>query len=161
MATDTTYVRGADKLKKRIATIRSNLQLPVMVAEIGNLMHRRTLARFDRAVDPNEKPWPELKPATVLDKRRRGFGAQGPLKRTLRLRSAIKVIRGDITGAIFTNTGAGVRIGIDDPDVVPYARVHNRGYQTTKMRRFLGVGALDIKAVDALMRRKAKQLESV
>lgn len=160
MSLDTPFVNGAEKLRKRIERIRETAQLPAMVAEMGALLHRRTLTRFDREVDPDEKPWAPLKQATVVEKRRRGFGGRGKLKRTLNLRNSIKLIRGG-AGTTFTNTGAGVRIGVEDPNIVDYARAHNRGTATIPARRFLGIGRLDIKAIDSLLRRKAKQLGDV
>lgn len=160
MSIDTKFVRGADKLKVRLATIRSKLFLPAFTEEIKDLLVGRTQRRFDREVDPNEKPWDKLAPSTIATKRRLGYGDKKILVRTGNLRGSIKAIRGGL-GTIFTNTGAGFRIGIDDPEIVKYARVHNRGGGKIPMRKFLGIGALDIKSVDSLLRRKAKQLEEL
>jgi hypothetical protein len=85
------------------------------------------------------------------------------LVRTGKLRGSIKLIRGSVDGATFTNTGGGIRIGIEDPEIAAYARVHNRGFPAKKIpaRQFLGVSRNDIKAVDGLLRRKAKQIEAL
>lgn len=157
MATDTKFVRGADKLRQRVATITRNLSLPPMVEEITELLHRRTLRRFDRQVDPDEKPWKPLKEVTLIRKRRQGFGKQPTLVRKGDLRSSIKVIRG-VVGLTFINTGAGSRIGIDNKKVAEYARLHNLGLGGQTRRRFLGIGALDVRATDSLLRRKATEL---
>ena len=122
------------------------------------MLLRRTLERFDREVDPDGTPWKPLAPATVIIKRRLGFGHKGKLKRTEALRRSIRVIRGGL-GTVYTNTGAGFRIGVDDPKVVEYARVQNSGADRIPARRFLGIGRLDVKAVDSLLRRKAQQIE--
>lgn len=157
MATDNRVVRGHEQLSRRIATIRRNLGLPAMVDEIGKLLHRRHLERFDREVDPNYVPWVELSPATLAIKRRLGYGHKGKLQRTGALRSAIRIIRGGL-GTVYTNTGAGLRIGVEDPRIAEYARDQNEGTSRIPARRFLGIGALDVKAVDSLMRRKAAAL---
>lgn len=156
MSTDTRFVRGADKLQKRIASIRASLDLPSMVEEVQGLLLARTLRRFDAEVDPDGKAWKDLAPATVKDKLRKG-GGKKKLVKTKEMRDSIKAIRGGI-GTLSTNTGAQGRIGINDPAVVTRARVHQKGYKKIPARRFLGIGALDIKAVDSLLRRKAKTL---
>lgn len=158
MVKDTRFVYGAEKLGKRIATIRQKANVPALTAEIGELLTQRTLRRFDRQVDPDEKKWPPMSEAGISSKRRAGFGGKPTLRRTGKLRNAIKMVRGGVAST-FTNTGAGVRIGIDDPKIAEYAAVHNRGKGRMPLRRFLGIGSLDIKAVDSLLRRKAKELE--
>lgn len=158
MVADTRFVSGAEKLGRRIATIRANLNLPNMVDEIGTLLLKRTLTRFDAEVDPDGNPWAPLKQTTILRRRSMGLGPTPKLVRTRDLRSAIKLIKGGIQGAIFSNTGAGVRIGIDDPEIAKYGRVQNYGDGRVIARRFLGIGRLDVKAVDSLLRRKAVQL---
>jgi phage gpG-like protein len=153
---DPKNVRGVEKLKKRIATIRRSLDVPEMTSEIGVLLTRRTMDRFDREVDPNERPWPELAEVTLAARRRGGKGTK-KLVRTGRLRRSIRPIRGGI-GTVFGNTGAGFRIGIEDKEVAKYAGPLNRGNPAKKLpaRRFLGIGPLDIRAVDSLMRRRAE-----
>lgn len=160
MARDTQYVQGAQRLARRISTIRTRLALPPLVDEIGGLLLKRTLERFDREVDPFGVPWRELAPSTLRRKAALGYGSSPKLVRTREMRSAIQLIRGRADGGMFTNTGAGSRIGIVDPDVVPKARAQNRGVPgRIPARRFLGIGPLDVKAVDGFMRRKAAQLE--
>jgi len=160
MAEDTPFVRGAARLSRRIATIRENLALPKLTQEIGALLLRRTLQRFDRQVTPDNVPWPDLKEATTAAKRRLGYGKGAILVRTGDLRNSIKLIRGG-EGATYTTTGAGVRIGIADSEIAEYGKAHNLGLGGMPVRRFLGVGRLDIKAIDSLMRRKAKKLEAI
>lgn len=155
---DTEFVRGAERLGQRIATIRSTLALPALTKETGDLLLKRTLQRFDREVDPDERPWAPLKPSTIEIKRRLGYGHKGKLKRTDAMRNAIRIIRGGL-GTTFTNTGAGVRIGIESPKIAEYAKAQNQGTDRIVARRFLGVGRLDVKAVDSLLRRKAKEIE--
>ena len=156
---DTPFVRGADKLLRRISTIRANLDLPDLMDEIAMLLLRRTLDRFDKEVDPDGKPWPDLSKETIRTKRRKGLGKRKLISKG-EMRSAISVIRGGL-GSTFTNTGAGFRIGIQDDRIAKYARIQNRGNRHIPARRFLGIGSADIKAVDALLRRKARQLENL
>lgn len=157
LATDTKFTNGAARLSKRIATIRANLQLPVLTREIGELLLRRTHDRFDQEVDPDGEPWRELAAATIIAKRRMGYGARGKLKRTGKLRDSIKLLRGNVAGSLYTNTGAGVRIGVEDPAVAKYGRVHQNSSRTVPRRRFLGIGRLDVKAVDSLLRRRGER----
>ena len=161
MATDTPYVRGSDKLARRIAAIRANLQLPALTEEIATLLLKRTIDRFDAEMAPNGSKWEPLDTATIQRRARGGFPGDHPiLRRTGTLRDSIAVIKGGV-GAVYTNTGAESRIGIQSPKIAEYARVLNAGGRGIPARRFLGVSQLDVKAVDSLMRRKAKKLEDV
>lgn len=162
MGIDTRTVTGADKLKLRIATLRATLALPALTDEIGRLLLKRHLTRFDAEKDPDGEPWKALKPSYAARKARE-VGPRKLLVTTGEMRKSIQIIRGDDTGTIFTNTGAGIRIGIRNPRVIVRARTHNRGYPRGKvpMRKFLGIGKLDIKAVDSLLRRQADKLERI
>lgn len=160
MTTDTRFVRGADRLRRRIASIRRSIDLPDMTEQIGELIYLRTMRRFDQEVDPDGKPWPKLKAETEKRKIRQGLGSRKMLVASGQLRDSIKLIRGGV-GSTFFNTGVGLRIGVQDPEVAKYARVHQQGLGEIPARRFLGIGRLDIKAVDSLLRRKARQLERV
>lgn len=151
---DTRYVHGAARLKTRIDTIRRGLGLPLLMPEIQTLLLKRTKDRFAREVDPDGKPWVPLHPATLARKQRLGYGDAQKLVRTGKMRDSIKVIRGGL-GSTFFNTGAGFRIGIQDEEVARYAIEQNKGTEKIPARRFLGLGRLDIKAVDSLLRRKA------
>lgn len=159
MVNDTKFVKGAEKLSRRIATIRNKLDLPPLVEEIGGLLLKRTRERFDKQVDPDERPWADLAPVTIKIRRRLGYGPGPKLRRTGQLREAIQLIRGRADGGIFTNTGAGIRIGVIDPEVVEKARALNRGTSRIPARRFLGISRLDVKAVDSFLRRIAERVE--
>lgn len=160
MVSDTRVVRGAEKLSKRISTIRSKLALPPLTSEIGDLLLKRTMIRFKQEVSPEGTPWAPLAEATIARRRREGYGPGPKLVRTGALKGAIQIIRGRADGGIFFNTGAGLRIGITDPEIAEYGNVQNRGDGRIPARRFLGISALDIRAVDSLLRRKAAQLEA-
>lgn len=156
-ATDTRYVQGAARLSQRIATIRSRLSLPQLTDEVGDLLLRRTDRRFETETDPDGRPWTPLKESTKKRKAADGLGEKKILQRTGAMRKAIKKVRA-LAGSTFINTGAGVRIGIEDPEIASYARRHQQGFGMP-VRRFLGVGAADVKAVDSLLRRKAREIE--
>jgi phage gpG-like protein len=161
-AKDTPQVTGAAKLAQRIATITERLDLPDLTEEIGRLLLRRTLQRFDREVSPNNVPWVPLADATLARKKRGGYGDRNKLVRTEKMRNAIKIIRGRNQGTTYGMTNVGIRIGIQDPEIAEYARLQNSGDPgRIPARRFLGVGRLDIKAVDSLLRRKADQMMGV
>lgn len=158
---DSHYVRGAERLSRRIGTIRRNLSLPALMPEIGELLLKRTLSRFDREMNPDNIPWLPLAESTLRRKAAEGYGDAPKLVRTREMREAIQIIRGRADGGVFANTGAGLRIGITDPDIAKYGTIHNNGSPSgrTPQRRFLGIGRLDVKAVDSLLRRKARQSE--
>jgi phage gpG-like protein len=157
---DSKYVSGVEALKRRISTIREKLQLPALIEPIGELLLKRTLTRFDREEDPSGNPWVPLQPSTIKRRMREGTGTK-KLNATGAMRASIQVIRGGIVGAIFTNTGAGLRIGITDPRQALKGRVHNQGSKNVPQRRFLGVGPLDVRAVSGLMQRRAKKLDLI
>ncbi len=154
---DTRFVGGAAKLAQRIRTIRANLSLPVLTNEIGELLLQRTLRRFDAEVTPDGDDWAELADTTHKRKASLGYGGENKLVRTSKMRGAIAIIRGSVEGSTFTNTGAGLRIGIDDSEVAGYARIQNNGNGRIPARRFLGIGALDIKSVDSFLRRQGQK----
>jgi len=157
---DAEFRGGVLKLRNRLKALQATLAIPVLTEEIGQLLLRRTLARFDREVDPNEVPWTPLASET-LERRKRAGGNSGKkiLVQTGALRASIQLLRGANTGTISTNTGAGVRIGVEDPEQTMKAFVHNKGYGKIPMRKFLGIGKLDIRSVDGLMRRRAAAAE--
>ena len=163
MADDSKFVRGAEKLRRRIQTIRDTLGVKALTTEIGDLLLRRTLDRFDKQVDPDGRPWTPLAQST-LERRKRAGGRPGMpiLRQSGELRGSIKLIRTAVEAgtATYVNTGAGVRIGVEgDSDLIGKARAHQKGYKPKgiPIRRFMGVGRLDITAVDGLMRRAAKK----
>lgn len=151
MSIDTKFVRGATKLKATIEHIREELFLPKMTEEIGQFILRRTLVSFDHAEDPDGRPWA---PNALSTLRRRRVGI---LNVTGALRNAIQLIRGSNVGTLAINTGAGVRIGISDPEQQRIGRYQQYGTKTIPARRFLGIGAEDIKSVDNYLRRKGEK----
>ncbi len=155
---DTPFVNGAARLSQRIRTISKNLALPVLVNEIGDLLLARTLRRFDAEITPDNDPWADLAPSTIQTKAQQGYGSKKKLVRTGKMREAIRIIRGNAAGATYTNTGAGVRIGVADEEVAVYARVQNSGNSHVPSRRFLGIGALDVKSVDSFLRRQGQKV---
>lgn len=159
MATDTRFVRGADKLRARLQRVGDAVNLAALIEDIGQTLERRTIQRFDREIDPDEQPWQPLAEVTLRDKKKLGFGNRRKLVRTGELRSSIRRIRG--TAGLAVNTGAGFRIGIENPKVAKRGRYLNFGTGKIPARRFLGIGRLDVRAVDGLLRRKAKFLEGV
>lgn len=159
---DNRYVRGAQRLGTRISRIKQVLSVAVVVELAGPYMKRRTLERFDREVDPDENPWKKHAPSTLRRRRskpgtRMKNGRPKILEDSGQMRNAIRAIRGRADGAVYTNTGAGVRIGITDPKQVPKAFVHQRGWEHVPQRRFLGVGRKDTDAISAMLRRAAER----
>ncbi len=153
---DNQYVRGASRLAQRIRTLRAALAIPVLEEELGRLLLRRTLQRFDNEVDPDGRPWAALS-ASTLSRRKRKGGKQGKkiLVQSGAMRAAIRRIRGSSEGLVAVKTGAGFRIGVDDKNQTGKAATHQYGRPGIPVRRFLGIGRLDVKSVDSFLRRRA------
>jgi phage gpG-like protein len=146
-------VRGATRLKRRLDTIRKAAREVVTDQDGGikSLLIRRNLERFDRAVNPDEIPWEPLDDSTVRRKAGKGFAKPNqPLFATGTLRKSIGVIRGG-SAVIAVSSGAGFRIGIANQEA-DYGRFHQLGIGVPE-RKFLGINAKDVKAVDSLLRR--------
>lgn len=153
-------VSGDQKLKRRLQTLQAALPTLMSQERLGAFLVRRMQVRFGQRVDPEMKPWRERSSASR--------GSHPLLEETGNMRRAIAVLdRGQGSG-FGVSTGAGFRIGVlsrnvtngrgKQVDTADYARVHQRGNKRVPMRRFLGIGALDIKAVDSLMRREISKL---
>lgn len=151
-------VTGAKALRRRINTIQAGLPLLVSRDRMSAFLLRRIKERFLKEQSPDGTRWARLSPNT-----KPGLSI---LRSTSALYNNIDVLDG--AGGFGSATGAGFRIGVknassqqpgrrrtDNPAV--YGRYHNLGIGV-KRRRFLGVGRLDIKAVDSLLRRELHKL---
>jgi hypothetical protein len=152
-------VRGESALRRRIQTIQEGIGPLVSQERLGAFLLRRIKERFDRAEDHHGTPW---KPRSVNTR-----GDHPLLKKTGALFGAIDVLKGP--GGFGINTGAGFRIGVKRVAVQErartaytdeYGRYMQKGSakQNRPPRRFLGIGPLDVKAVDSLLRRELKKL---
>lgn len=147
-----THVEGVAALSKRLALLRRVLVDQLDVTPVLQLLLKKNRERYDQQVAPDGTPWKPLSSETVRTKRRRG-GRRKILQDTGALRKGIKIIRGALSeGGFAVNTGAGARIGIDDPRVAEYGRLHQKGEGVPK-RRFLGVNPSDALLVDSLLKR--------
>lgn len=175
---DTPYVKGATKLRQRIATIRAGVPFALnrAVSDAGQLILQRTRNRYLRGVDPDGRPWTALSGATLVRKKRPPTSPQyrdkGQLAKgfsTGALYGSIQLIRGSSAGLFAAVTGAGVRIGIGNAgafgpvqkrgkDIAQYARTFQQGSANQPARRFIGIGALDVKSVDSLLRNRIRRL---
>lgn len=144
--TDTHFVRGAAKIAKRIRTIQARTQIALHSGLLEDLLLRRIKDRFERQVDPDGRPWPRAAASTLKRKTNPKL-----LQRSGTLLRSIAIIRVNNRG-LAVATGAGFRIGVTDPEAARYGRFHQFGIGVPQ-RRFLGIGELDRKAVDSLLRR--------
>lgn len=150
-------VRGVSDVVRRIALVRREFALVATDADYAKLIKDRVLRRFDKAVDPDDVPWKKLADSTVRIKTKAGYSQPDrPLKATLALRRAIDVIKGRADGLFASATGAGFRIAVTDPDASEYGRWQNNGSHAAGIpaRRFLGVGASDVRALRDMARRR-------
>lgn len=154
----TKKVTGERALLQRIATIQAGVGPLVARERLGAFLVRRMQDRFDREVDPDGNRWKARAPSTR--------GGHKLLNRTGKLRGALGVLEG-VGGGFGSATGAGFRIGIRSQkvkdgnrtvDTAVYGKAHHQGNKHVPQRRILGIGALDVKAVDSLMRRELKKL---
>lgn len=159
MAAAKRAVTGDQKLLRRIRTIQKGLPPLVSRERLGDFLVRRMQERYGRRVDPDERPWKERSPNTP--------GDHPLLEKKGYLRKSIGVLGGIGGSGMGINTGAGFRIGVRSRqvqektrtvDTVTYGRAHQIGNRHVPRRRFIGIGALDVKAVDSLLRREANKL---
>lgn len=160
MATARKAVTGDKALLARIATIQAGIGPLVSRERLGAFLLRRMLARFDREEDPDGKKW--------VPRSARTRGSHKLLNRTGVLRGSIGLLGGEGGTGFGVNTGAGFRIGIRSHSVTDasgrtinpalYGKALHQGTKTIPQRRILGIGALDVKAVDSLLRREMAKL---
>lgn len=158
---DSRIVKGAATLGTRIRQMKALLVPAAMIPAIGQIIMQSTLRRFDDEVDPDGNAWPAHAEAT-LERRFRKPVARGDklLVNQGDLRRAIAIVRGG-AGSAFSNTGAGLRIGIAanavnaaGKSIAVYARANNRGTRHAPARRFLGISVADVTDVDAFLQRR-------
>ncbi len=151
-------VVGAGALLKRIATIQSGIGPLVSRERLGAFLVRRMQERFDKEQAPDGSRWKSRASSSR--------GNHKILNRTGALRGALGVLEGS-GGGFGAATGAGFRIGIRSvkvrdgsrtSDTAVYGRIHHQGNKHVPQRRILGISALDVKAVDSLLRRELKKL---
>lgn len=156
---NTPQVQGADALVQKIKRVRAAAVGVLTDPQIENLLIRRVRARFAQGVAPDGTPWPGLLESTIASKRRHGFKKpEALLQASGRLFAALQIIRGNNTGLLSGNTGAGFRIGINDPVAAEYGRLHNYGLGGQEQRQFVGLSRLDVVAVSGLLRRNLKSI---
>lgn len=156
-------VTGDRKLIQRIRTIQEGLPSLVSRDRLGDFLLRRMQDRYSRRVDPDGVPW--------ADRSAQTRGDHPLLEKHGTLRGSIGVLGGMGGSGFGVATGAGFRIGVRsrkftessksssrtvDPAV--YGRAMQLGLGGVPKRRFIGIGKLDIKAVDSLLRRELTKL---
>lgn len=153
------YVTGAEKVVNRLRTIRASTATVLHGDHLQDLLLKRTKERFLKQVDPDGNKWRPLAQATLDDKIKRGKRT-AILQRTGLLYNSIAIIKRNQT-TLASATGAGFSIGVinsndgeygSDPGI--YGRAHQFGTGRVPKRRFLGMGPLDVKAVDSMLRRE-------
>lgn len=130
---------------------------------LQNLILERTQQRFDPVntsntaqKTPRNKKWRPLAKATI----RSGGTQSRKLYREGTLKDSIAVIKDNLKSALYTNTGAGFRVGVRaDSEAAEYARIQNQGGWAGKnnlvwipARRFLGIGQADKIAINKLIK---------
>lgn len=151
--TDTKQVVGAAALNRRLRRIREGVNATLLNdREITEFLVDRNRRRFREGVDPDGIRWTPLKKGTLRRKKWDGVAqANRPLYRTGLLYRSIGVLsrkRGEF-GIAAVGT---YRLGVRDPKAAAYGAYHQFGIGVPQ-RRFLGISALDIKAVDSMLRR--------
>lgn len=130
---------------------------------LQDLILSRTKARLDRKgssrvaqKDPRYKPWRPLAASTI----RTGGDQNRKLNRTGTLQDSITIINDTLGSALYTNTGAGFRVGVKESSPAgEYARIQNQGGWAGRggsvyipARRYLGIGRPDKLAVTKLIK---------
>lgn len=116
---------------------------------------------------PKGVAWKKLAPSTIA----RGRDTNRKLFESGDLSKSIKVIKDTLNNALYTNTGAGFRIGVKSSSAAgEYARIqneggwsgrkteaHRKGASYIPARRYLGIGPDDKKAMDTWLIRFLKK----
>lgn len=109
-----------------------------MYASIGELLLRRTQARFKEERDPSGRPWSPLAPSTLERKRKQG--------RILKILQE----RGDMRGSLtYQADDRGVTVGYAEDS--PKAEVHQFGSRRVPARPHLGLEPKDQDAILAII----------
>jgi hypothetical protein len=160
-------VRNTSKLLAKLAAVKGGVHSILGQGKLEAFMLRRVQMRFaprngnaQAQRSPDGKPWKQLKERS---RRKHNQNRSQVLVDSSALRNAIKVVRSNLRSeaALASPTGAGFYIGVDKGgEVGKYARIQNNGGWSGVLhkshipsRRFLGVSAADIKAVDSLIKR--------
>lgn len=177
------FVRGAEKIQRRIKTIRERtvFNLDAAVADAAANLVLRIKKRFLLGEAPNGSPWAPLAESTIQRKKYaptrpeyRNAGQGAKLLRTRSLYDSINVIRGSHAGLFAITTGAEARIGVNPDDakatyegdagkISKYGRflqtgfIHISGTQVPA-RRWLGLNANDVKSVDNILRSRIRKM---
>ena len=155
-----TSVLGQSELVARMQRVRDNVKDTLLAGDVERLLLLRVRRRFEASTSPDGGAWPALAASTI--RRKKYLGVARPekaLERTGALRDSIGVIPGVTDGLIVFNTGFGFRIGVRDPDVALYGRLHNEGIGQ-RQRRFLGMSSGDVGAIRVAAARKLKAITS-
>lgn len=156
---DTPQVQGATALVQKLKRVRAASVGVLTDPQIADLLIRRVRARFAQGVSPDGTPWPGLFESTISTKRRHGTKKpEALLQDSGRLFKALQIIKGSNASLLVGNTGAGFRIGINDPIAAEYGRLHNYGLAGQERRQFIGLSRLDVVAVSGLLRRNLKSI---
>lgn len=164
-------VRGTSKVKRHLDTAIAATSYVLHQKRLEKLLLERTQGRFQKAGDsdkiaqrdPSGRPWKALSPETLRHPR---ASNERKLYRDAHLLNSIAVIRSNMRSSVLQSpTGGGFRIGIrPGSPAEEYARVHQFGASNTgrsrttrvPQRRFLGIGKLDVIAVDRFINRAFK-----
>lgn len=159
---DTRTVTGATAAIQKLHRLRDEVLELAVDQDVRQLLLLRVRGRFEMGVDPQGNPWASLLEKTIEKKRRKGYPyPEKPLQASLRLKNAIAIISGSNQGLFAGATGAGFRIGIEDPIAAQYGRIQNYGTSVLPARKFIGLGPLDTRAVQALLNRRLKSISKV
>lgn len=152
-------VVGTQEVINRLHKLNQDALGVVSEKALQSLLERRVLARFDQGVSPDGVPWPGLLESTIKRKLRSAYAgnAKRLLVRTRLLRDSLGVIPGSSKGLLASSTGAGFRIGVNDPEASRYGRFHNYGIGQEK-RQFIGLGASDLRSVQEFLNRRLKSI---
>lgn len=166
----TVKVTGQAKVKALMARAAGIPELVFAQGRLESLLLRRTKARFapigttaGAQKTPDGQLWKPLAPSTLAS----GGDNKRKLNRSGQLLQSIAILRTNMRdSAIASPTGGGFRIGINPGSPAnAYARIQNNGGVSGRnlssripARRYLGIGAGDVRAVsDLLYRVKRKQ----
>jgi phage virion morphogenesis protein len=138
-------VRGAQEVEAALSRLSTAIDPVFILDEASALILARMRKRFREEVRPDGIKWKPLKPSTILERIRLGFGPRPILYRTGHLFRSIQLhADGPKSRAISTD--------------VEYASFLQNGSSNMPARPFLGIGKGDAQLVTALI---VKRIRSV
>ena len=128
-------IRKLKNIEKRVNAVKNMYDISFLTGKISKDMEKEVDMRFRNEVDPEGKPWKELKSRSITSKYNSGLKKKKGRK-AVKGRSKILQNTGRLKRSIQArNTRTEAIVGTN----IKYAANHNFGYRRIPQRRFMGL----------------------